>query len=89
MPRVCKYEILLIKIFGGYKMSNVSSITISCSECGKNIIMTAKDAKIRWKFNGGCPCNIVEVECPHCKKLSIVKPTPEAKKLLAHKIKAI
>lgn len=69
--------------------TKISSITISCSECGQNIIMTAEDAKIQWKFNGGCPGYLVKVECPHCKEMSTVKQTPEAKKLLAHRINSI
>lgn len=66
--------------------NNKTTITIPCSECGQNIKMTAEDAKIEWKFNGGCPGHIVKVHCLNCQKMSIVKPTPEAKKLLAHRI---
>lgn len=67
----------------------LSSITISCSECGGNITMTAEDAKIQWKFNGGCPGYSVKVTCPHCKNMSVVKQTPEAKKLLARRINSV
>lgn len=66
-----------------------SSITICCSECGQFIVMTAEDAEIKWKFNGGCPGYSVKTHCPHCKKMSVVKQTDEAKKMLAHRIKSI
>jgi len=66
-----------------------STITISCSECGKNITLSADDVNIRWKFNGGCPGNLVTVKCSHCGKNSTVKQTPEAEKLLAKKLQPI
>ena len=70
-------------------MEKKPTITISCSECGKSITMAAEDANIRWKFNGGCPGHLVTVKCSHCNKMSTVKQTPEAKKLLAHRIDSV
>lgn len=64
-----------------------TTITIGCSKCGQNIVMAAKDANIRWRFNGGFPRLKVTVKCTHCNQMSTVRETPEAKELLAERIK--
>lgn len=62
------------------------SVTIVCSECAKNIQMTAKDAEIKHVFNGGMPYLDITVECPHCNKKSEVRKTPATHDLLADRI---
>ena len=70
-------------------MKKITSTTIVCRECGKKIKLTADDAIIRWKFNGGCPGFSVTVKCSHCNEMSIIKQTPAAKKLLANRINSV
>ena len=63
------------------------TIDISCSECGKTITMTAKDAHIASRLNGGCPRLSVTVKCPHCQKTSTVRATTNARELLSERLK--
>lgn len=63
------------------------TIDIKCSECSETITMSAQDAHIEWRFNGGCPRLKVTVQCPHCQKSSVVKDTPEARGLLSERLK--
>ena len=63
------------------------TIDISCSECGESITLTAKDAHIASRLNGGCPRLSVTVKCPHCQKTSTVNDTPDARELLSERLK--
>lgn len=64
------------------------TITILCSECGKPITITAQDAHILWRFNGGFPRLKITVGCPHCNMPSIIHESPEAHELLDERIKS-
>ncbi len=63
------------------------TIDIICSECDKTITMSAKDAHIVSRLNGGCPRLSITVQCPHCGKSNIVHESPEAHDLLDERIK--
>ena len=70
-------------------MKKITSTTISCSECGTKIKITANDAIVQWRFNGGCPGLSVTVKCSHCNQMSIIKQTPKTKRLLANRINSV
>lgn len=62
-------------------------VTITCSECETPIKMTANDAFIQRRLNGGCPCLDITVDCPTCKKKSKVRKTADTASLLEERIK--
>lgn len=64
------------------------TIIVRCSECNKPITMTSSDAHLCWRFNGGFPLLNITVDCPHCRKPSIVHESPEAHDLLDGRIKS-